>query len=89
MGSTHYSDGSLVGSICPSESGSGLPWLEPDIKRHICCFWMNPVLLLTRTPLPRWRVRLVMQAGRVERTEGFSRASRTEDNLMEGANPVR
>ena len=51
MGSSHYSDGSLVGSICPSESGSGLPWLEPDIKRHICCFWMNPVLLLTRTPL--------------------------------------
>jgi hypothetical protein len=34
-------------------------------------------------------VRLVMQAGRVERTEGFSRASRTEDDLMEGANPVR
>ena len=54
MGSTHYSDGSLVGSICPSESGSGLPWLEPNIKRHICCFWMNPVLLLTRTPLRRW-----------------------------------
>lgn len=34
-------------------------------------------------------VHLVMQAGRVERTEGFSRASRTEDDLMEGANPVR
>ena len=34
-------------------------------------------------------VRLVMQEGRVDRTEGFSRASRTEDDLMEGANPVR